>query len=147
MAVAVTVTEVLAVTVEAVTVKAAEVAPAATVTEEGVVRAELLSERVTTWPPVGAAEERAAVQVEDPPEEMEVGEQERDETVGRTVVVEVTAPFEAVAVSEPPDGEVARTVGAERTRVAVVEEVSRRLTVASGPVGSAVELGPMSRQV
>lgn len=48
LAVAVTVTAVLAVTVDAATVKLAEVEPAPTVTEDGVVRAELLSERVTS---------------------------------------------------------------------------------------------------
>lgn len=47
LAVAVTTTEALAVTEAAVTEKVAEVDPEATVTEAGVVRAALLSERVT----------------------------------------------------------------------------------------------------
>ena len=54
----------MAVTVPAVAVKFAVVAPTATVTEAGVVRAVLLRESATTEPPVGAARDRVTVQVE-----------------------------------------------------------------------------------
>lgn len=87
LAAAVTTTTVLEVTEAAVAEKIAEVAPAATVTEAGTVRAALLSERVTDWPPVGAAPERVTVQEVDPPEAMEEGEQERVLGTGRAVTV------------------------------------------------------------
>ena len=60
---AVTVTDVLAVTEAAEAEKVAEEAPAATVTEEGTVRAAELSEMETARPPVGAEMERLTVQV------------------------------------------------------------------------------------
>jgi hypothetical protein len=60
--VAVMVTVLSAVTVEAVAAKVAEVAPAGTVTEAGTERTVLLSERVTLAPPVGAARFRVTVQ-------------------------------------------------------------------------------------
>ncbi len=49
--------------VPAVTTKAAEVEPAATVTEAGVVSSELLSESVIKDPPAGAAAVSVTVQV------------------------------------------------------------------------------------
>ena len=58
----------------AVTVKLAVEAPAATVTEAGVVSAELLSERATAEPPLGAAADNVTVQVELAPEATLVGE-------------------------------------------------------------------------
>jgi hypothetical protein len=100
LAVAVTTTGALVVTEPAVTVKTAEADPEATVTEAGVVRAALLSERVTRWPPAGAAAERVTVQEEDPPEVMEVGEHESVVGMGWAVMV-TEAVFEvllAVAV-------------------------------------------------
>jgi hypothetical protein len=75
LAVAVTVTAVLAVTEAAVAEKEAEVEPAATVTEAGTVSAELLSEIATVRPPVGAALERVTVHDDAPPEVTEVGAQ------------------------------------------------------------------------
>jgi hypothetical protein len=72
----------LAVTDPAVAVKFAVVAPAATVTEAGVVRAALLSVIVTTEPPAGAARDRVTVQVELAPEATLAGEHRRFEIVG-----------------------------------------------------------------
>ena len=95
---AVTVTAWFAVTVPAVAVKLAVVVPDATVTDAGIVSAVLLpSESVTVEPPVGAACDSVAVQVELPPELMVVGEHCSDVTVTVTVGVTVTA-----AVAELP---------------------------------------------
>jgi hypothetical protein len=74
---AVTLTAVLTVTEAAVAVNEAEVAPAATVTEDGTVRAALLSETATVRPPVGAAPERVTVHAEVPPELIVEGEHNR----------------------------------------------------------------------
>lgn len=123
LAVAVTVTAVLAVTVEADTVKLAEVAPEPTVTEVGVVRAELLSPKVTASPPVGAAELRVTVQVEVPPEEIDVGEQLRVLSAGRTVTVRLAVleePF-VVAVTVTSTEVVPATEAAETVKLAEVD--------------------------
>ena len=61
--------------VPAVAEKLAEVAPAATVTEAGVVSKVLLSETVTEVPPLGAAWFRVTVQVAAAPEFRVAGEQ------------------------------------------------------------------------
>jgi hypothetical protein len=55
---------VVVVTAEAVAVKVAEVEPAAMVTDAGTDKAAAEDESVTVAPPAGAAEVRAAVQVE-----------------------------------------------------------------------------------
>jgi hypothetical protein len=73
LAVAVTVTVVVAETVPAVAVKAAVAVPAATVTESGTLRNALLSETPTTTPPVGAALLRVTVQLVVAPDDTEVG--------------------------------------------------------------------------
>ncbi len=71
------------------------VAPVATVTEAGTVRAALLSDRVTAVPPVGAAWERVTVQLEEPPETTVIGLQLNDVMVVVAGGVTVT---DAVAV-------------------------------------------------
>ena len=63
--VAVTVTVVVVATLTVVVVKVAVVAPAGTVTLAGVVADVLLSDRVTTAPPVGAGPSRVTVPVEE----------------------------------------------------------------------------------
>jgi hypothetical protein len=84
--------------VPAFAVKLAVVAPAAIVTEAGIVSAVLLpSESVTVEPPVGAACDSVTVQVELPPELMVVGAHCNVVTVTVTVGVTVTA-----AVAELP---------------------------------------------
>ena len=59
-------------------VNVALVAPAATVTEVGVVALELLDERETTAPPVGAAPFKVTVPVEELPPTTDVGLSETD---------------------------------------------------------------------
>jgi hypothetical protein len=90
------------VTEPAVTVKVPVVALAATVTEAGVVKAALLSESVTTEPPVGAARDSVTVQVEVVPEATLVGEHCSLETVaagGVTVTAAVAELALRVAVT------------------------------------------------
>jgi hypothetical protein len=77
-----------------VTVKVALVAPAATVTLAGVVAAALLSERVTSAPPVGAAPVSRTVLVEELPPVTDVGLMVTLLTTGRlTVRVAVLVPL------------------------------------------------------
>jgi hypothetical protein len=76
--------------------KVAVVAPAATVTEVGVVTLELLSERATLAPPVGAAVFRVTVQVDEPAAVNEEGEQLSP--LGTTVTATLTAMVPPVAV-------------------------------------------------
>jgi hypothetical protein len=102
---------VLPVTVPAVAAKVAEVAPAATVTFAGTVRAVALLDKPTLVPPVGAALEMLTVQVAVPLEGRVVGAQARDDTPiaadNETVAVVEDAPNAAVttalwsAVNEP----------------------------------------------
>jgi hypothetical protein len=80
--VAVTVTAWLVVTVPAVAVKLAVMAPAATVADDGTVNAALLSEIATAVPPAGAACDMVTVQVELAPEAMLAGVHASDDTVG-----------------------------------------------------------------
>ncbi|MBN9662325.1 MAG: hypothetical protein J0H49_29270 [Acidobacteria bacterium] len=131
----------------AVTEKVAEVAPAGTVTEAGVERAALLSARVTSCPPAGAAAERVTVQVAEPPERMEVREQVSDDTATGVVAAMEMVPSVASAVRKSPVGEDAKTWGAVSRRVGAVEFASVRLTLATVPTGIAVEFAPTSRQV
>lgn len=81
LAVAVTVPEQSLEIVPAVAEKVAVVAPAATVTEAGVVRRVLLDERVTASPPVAAAVLVVTVQVETALDVSDVGVQARALTV------------------------------------------------------------------
>jgi hypothetical protein len=87
-----------AVMVEAVAEKVAEVAPAATVTEAGTVNAALLSDRVTTAPPVGAALLRVTVQVAEVLDVSEAGLQVRP--VGTALVSRLNE-----KVADEPDKE------------------------------------------
>ncbi len=83
-------------TVPAVAVKFAVVAPALTVTEAGTVSAVLLEESPTEAPPVRAAEDNVTVQMLPEPDATELGEHDRPETAGTggvTVTVVVTLPF------------------------------------------------------
>ncbi|MGC4053269.1 MAG: hypothetical protein QM757_28530 [Paludibaculum sp.] len=149
--VAVTVTVVLAVTEVAVAVNRTEVEPAATVTEEGTVRAELLSVTVTTWPPVGAALERVTVHEEVPPALIEEGEHKRLLTIGSgftvtdavfddplAVAVTVTAVLavtEVAAAENDAEVEPAATVTEEGTvRAVLLSEIA----TTRPPVGAAL---------
>lgn len=88
----------LEVTVPAVRLKEADVAPGRTFTEAGVVSRVLLSERVTVLPPGGAGPVSVTVQVARPPEAMEKAGQVRElmPRLGVTVSVAVLE-FEPMA--------------------------------------------------
>ena len=81
--------------VAVVALNVAEVAAAAIVTEDGTLRVELLFDRVTLVPPLGAACDRVTVQVLDPFDPRLVGLHTSDEM--RTVVTRLT-----LAVAELP---------------------------------------------
>lgn len=149
---AVMVTAVLAVTELAVAVNRTEVEPAATVTEEGTVSAELLSETVTTWPPVGAALERVTVHEEVPPELTEEGVHRRVLMMGSgftvtdvvledplAVAVTVTAVLavtEAAVAEKEAEVEPAATVTEAGT---VSAELLSEIATVRPPVGAALE--------
>jgi hypothetical protein len=86
-------------------VKFAVAAPAPTLTEDGTLSAELLSESATETPPVGAALDNVTAQLEVAPDAIVVGEHCSDETFtlagGVTVIDAVLElPFsEAVTVT------------------------------------------------
>ena len=75
--------------------KFAELAPAATVTEAGTVKAALFEASPTEAPPARAADVSVTVQVEVAPDVIEFGEQDKPETAGGgvTITVEVALPF------------------------------------------------------
>lgn len=131
----------------AVTEKLAEIAPAGTVTEDGVVSNALLSERVTSWPPAGAAADRVTVQEADPPERIEVSEQVSDDTVTGVEIGMEMVPSVASAVRKSPVGEDAKTWGTVSTREGEAEFATVRLMLATVPTGIEVEFAPTSRQV
>ena len=72
-----------------VAVKVAEVDPVATVTEEGLVRYELLSESVTTAPPLGAALFKVTVHRVLEPEEKLEGLHPTVDSIGQHLTVTV----------------------------------------------------------
>jgi hypothetical protein len=128
--VAETVTTVSAATVPAEAEKEALVAPAATVMEAGMVRAALLSERVTRRPAAGAAAVRVTVQEAVPPEVTEEGLQERVLGTGRGEMV-----TEAVLVVPLPVAETVTTVSA----ATVPAEAEKEALVA--PAATVMEAG------
>jgi hypothetical protein len=88
----------LLVTVPAVAVKFAVVAPAATVADAGTGSAALFEESPTEAPPVNAARDSVTVQVVVPLEATELGAQDKLETAGGggvTVTEAVALPFKA----------------------------------------------------
>jgi hypothetical protein len=84
----------LLVTVPGVAVKVAVVAPAATVTEAGTVKAALFEDRPTETPPVGAADDKLTVQPEVAPAATELGEHDTPEIAG-----ELGAPAEVISIA------------------------------------------------
>ncbi len=89
----------LAVTTPATALKLAVLAVAGTVTETGTVNNELLSDKLTEAPPLGAASERVTVQTDVDPDETVVGEH------CNAVIVGFDAPIVNAAFPEvPPPG-------------------------------------------
>ena len=81
------------VTVPPVTVKVPVLAPAATVTEAGLVSAVLLSDSVTVEPPLGAAADNVTVHVALPPDPTLVGLHCNEVTAGAVDTLAPTAVF------------------------------------------------------
>jgi hypothetical protein len=130
--------------VPAVAVKVADVAAAATMTDAGTVRVELVLVRVTEAPPVGAAPFRVTVQVELPELFKVVGRQDREVTVGHAPPV--TVPPVAESGTAVPAGEEATllpiTIG-----VAVRPTAMVRFTTATAPFEMTPAFNPQARQV
>jgi hypothetical protein len=95
--------------VAVVALKVADEAPAATVTDVGMLRAELVLVKVTMEPPVGAAWLSVTVQVELLELLRVVGRQDRERTVGKGGLLfaapPVTVPPVAKTTMPPPVGE------------------------------------------
>jgi len=145
LSVAVTVTLPLLVMVPAVTVNVAVVAFAATVTDDGVVNNELLSDSVTVVPPVGAAELSVTVQDALPALLSVVGEQANEVSDGVTVVPVIVPPV-AASDKAVPDGDapmpLLMAIDVELTPVGIVT-----FTDATTPLAMMLEFKPDARHV
>ena len=130
----------------AVAVKLAVDAPAATVTEAGVVNAELLSEIVTAEPPVGAAADSVTVQVDVAPEAMLEGEHTSLETTGARAWTEMLPPVPEIAIAEP-SAEDPTTLLISRGTVAPLVAESWTATTATTPLPMRLAFMPLARQV
>jgi len=144
---AVTVAAWFAVTVPAVAVKLPVVAPAPTVTDVGTVSAVLLSDTATAVPPVGAACEIVTVQLELPPEAIEVGVQVSPETVDTVDWPTVMVPPVAVAPVETPPDETANALLTGIETDALLVDVSVTAITATTPLAIALAFIPVARQV
>jgi hypothetical protein len=140
-------TVVLAVTVAAVTEKLASVAPAGTLTDNGVVRAALFSVTSTDAPPAGAACVRVTVHIEVPGDMTDAGEQLSALSEG-WVTTTVTAPPVAVAGKPVPAADAAMdpviAIGTDATETAAA---NCTFTVATTPFAIVVALMPASKQI
>jgi hypothetical protein len=130
--------------VEAVTVKFADTAPAATVTLAGLVRKSDEPLRVTTAPPAGAAEASVTTHAVEAPGTIVVGLQLRDETGGPDDPPPV--PPAAASASELP---VAFTpkVWLKLVAIAVVPDVRLKVTEATTPFAMMFEFIPLTTHV
>jgi hypothetical protein len=144
--VAVTVAVESEVIVPAVTVKVAEVLPAPTVTDEGVVSRALLSASETATPPLGAAMESATVQVALAEELSDVGVHERLLRLGVATAPPVMDwPTPAIIVALPAGRDAKGLLTA--TAVVVTPTPIVRFTLATTPFAIVVVFMPYSRQV
>jgi hypothetical protein len=121
LSVAVIAAVVSTVTPEALAVKAAVDAPAATIIEAGVLSEARLADRVTTDPPAGAGMVKVIVQVADPVPEKEDGLQSKLLTWGTVATVRLTVVVAAVpfAATVTVTGVVPETVPAVAEKAAV----------------------------
>ena len=140
--VAVRVTVVLAVTAAAVTVKLAEDAPAATVTDAGVVNDPLLSASVTLAPPDGAAPLRATTHVRELAPVRDAG-QTSDESCGPADPSTRLAPatVTGLPLTDDPNAPVRASV------VVLLAPVPVADTLATTPAGIAFAFNPATRHV
>ena len=136
----------MAVTVPAVTVKLALEAPAATVTDAGVVRDELLSDSVTLAPPVGAAPDSVTVHVDVPPDVTLVGEHARLDSPEVKAWAEIVPPVLETATEEPSGEDPIPLLIDTGTVVPLVAE-SWTPTTATTPLLNWLAFIPLARQV
>lgn len=131
-----------ALTVPAVALKVADVAPAATVTDAGTVTAELLLDKATADPPDGAAPESVTVQVELPPDDRLAGEHCRLE---RVVVPACTAmaPPVALVISPLPLAELA-TADNEIGTLPLLDALNVNVAVATVPLPIVLSFKPLA---
>ena len=131
-----------------VALKLAVLAPAATVTEAGTVKAAMLLERVMIAPPVGAAPLRVTVQAEVELEPKEVGEQVKLEIVpvaGAKTEIEPPVPEIAVPIPVGDDPAVPVMVRGATVPLAAVPSVT--VAVATVPLPITVAFMPLATQV
>ena len=133
--------------VPAVTLNVADVAPAATATDAGVVNRELLSESVTVVLVVGAAWLSVTEQDALPPALRVDGEHNKEVSAGKTVPPDpvTTPPVADIASAVPPaDAAVALFTPME---VVAAPAAIVRFTVATTPLAITVEFKPYATQV
>jgi hypothetical protein len=144
---AVIVTDWALVTVPAVAVKFAVLAPAGTVTEAGTVRAGLFEAIATTEPPVGAGFDNVAVQIVTAPEPSDPGEHCKEDMVGGPACTTLTAPpvpeTDAKFPSVLAPITLLKGIGIE---VALVE-FNVTVKTATTPLAIAVLFVPLAKQV
>jgi hypothetical protein len=151
LALAVTSTAVVALTADpADAVNAAVADPAGTVTDEGIETLELLSERDTTCPPLGAAALKVTVQLADPGGVRVPGVQLKLLTVGAggRGCEMVTVPLLLEDGIEVPEADTAEVFEICTTlEVAAVPGAIVTLTTATTPFAIGVVLNPVTRQM
>ena len=133
-------------TVAAVTLNVPVVAPAAAVTDAGVVRYELLSDSVTLAPPAGAAPDSVTVQLDVPPDVTLVGEQDRPDTVGAAATTEMLPPVPLIETDEPSEEAPIKLLSVIGT-VTPLLAATWTVTMAITPLLNWLSFRPLARQV
>jgi hypothetical protein len=129
--------------VVAVALKVAAVEAAATVTDVGTVRVELVLVSVTLAPPLGAAPDRVTVHVAEDPEVRLAGEHCKPETVGMLDKITLIVPPVPVMFASVPLGNdpITLLIGSE-SRVALLVAERLAVTTATTPLLMAVAFIP-----
>jgi len=130
-----------------VLVKLPVVAPAATVTDAGVVSAVLLSDTVTAVPPVGAADEIVTVQLVLPPDTTDVGVHVSPVTVGAVTWPTAIVPPVAVAPVDIPPADTAIALLSGSATDALLVELKVTETIATTPLAIVLVFIPDVRHV
>jgi len=134
--------------VPAVTIKLPVVAPAAIVTDDGIVSAALLSEIATAVAPEGAAVEIVTVHVEVAPDTTVAGEHATAETAVITGIVTLMLPPVADTDPADPSGIAAMTLlSGSATDELVPVALRFTMTVASTPEAIGVVFMPLTRHL
>jgi hypothetical protein len=114
-----------------------------TVTDPGTVKLALLSERLTTVPPLGAGSDSVTVQVDDAPDARVVGAHVSAEVRGRTVIVPpVATMFASVPLAKAPN----TLLKARESNVLMLDRERDAVTTATTPLPMAVPFTPDATQ-